>query len=217
MKKNLVTRFAMYIVGLFIMTAGIALSVKSNLGTAPVSSVPYTMTRVWGIEMGKATMLFHAALVVIQIILLRKNFKIKNLLQVAVGVIFGYFTTFCNWCVSFIPAPENMIIRLVMILISTVLIAAGIFFYLPADIMPLAGEGITKTVSDITKIEFSKIKVAFDVTLVTISLVTCLIALHSTGSVGIGTVIAAVLVGVVHGIITRRFAKWRDAVLNRES
>lgn len=216
-KKNLGTRLVMYLVGLFIMTAGIAVSVKSNLGTAPVSSVPYTMTRVWGIEMGKATMIFHAALVVLQIILLRKNFKIKNLLQVAVGVIFGYFTTFCNWCVSFLPTPENMIIRLFMILISTVLIAIGIFLYLPADIMPIAGEGITKAVSDITNIEFSKIKVVFDVTLVTISLITCLAALHSPGSVGAGTVIAAILVGVVHGAITRRFAKWRDSILNKGS
>ena len=37
------------------MTIGIALSVKSNLGVSPVSSIPYTMTCVWGIEMGKAT------------------------------------------------------------------------------------------------------------------------------------------------------------------
>lgn len=37
------------------MTIGIALSVKSNLGVSPVSSIPYTMTCVWGIEMGKAS------------------------------------------------------------------------------------------------------------------------------------------------------------------
>ena len=48
----------MYFIGLFIMTIGIALSVKSNLGVSPVSSIPYTMTCVWGIEMGKATILF---------------------------------------------------------------------------------------------------------------------------------------------------------------
>lgn len=66
----------MYFIGLFIMTIGIALSVKSNLGVSPVSSIPYTMTCVWGIEMGKATILFHIVLVVIQILLLRKNFKL---------------------------------------------------------------------------------------------------------------------------------------------
>lgn len=53
--KHLKTRIPMYFIGLFVMTIGIALSVKSNLGVSPVSSIPYTMTCVWGIEMGKAS------------------------------------------------------------------------------------------------------------------------------------------------------------------
>lgn len=44
MRKNLIKRLSMYLVGLFIMTIGIALSVKSNLGVSPVSSIPYSMT-----------------------------------------------------------------------------------------------------------------------------------------------------------------------------
>ncbi|MDE7259923.1 MAG: hypothetical protein K2N77_11905, partial [Lachnospiraceae bacterium] len=93
MNHNIVKRMLMYIVGLFVMTIGIAISVKSNLGVSPVSSIPYTMTCIWGIEMGKATILFHCFLVLLQIILLRKNYKIKNLLQIIVGIVFGYFTT----------------------------------------------------------------------------------------------------------------------------
>ena len=71
----------MYFIGLFIMTIGIALSVKSNLGVSPVSSIPYTMTCIWGIEMGKATIIFHIVLVFIQFLLLRKNFKLITLLH----------------------------------------------------------------------------------------------------------------------------------------
>lgn len=99
--KHLKTRIPMYFIGLFVMTIGIALSVKSNLGVSPVSSIPYTMTCVWGIEMGKATILFHIVLVLIQILLLRKNFKPVQWLQVLIGVVFGYFTTFYNYLVSF--------------------------------------------------------------------------------------------------------------------
>ena len=133
MKQNhLKIRTALYFVGLFVMTIGIALSVKSNLGVSPVSSIPYTMTCVWGIEMGKATILFHIVLVLLQILLLRRKFKPAQLLQVLVGVIFGYFTTFCNYMVSFLPTPENLVIRVGMVLASTVFVAIGIFFYLPA-------------------------------------------------------------------------------------
>ena len=57
--KHLKVRIPMYFIGLFIMTIGIALSVKSNLGVSPVSSIPYTMTCVWGIEMGKHDSFSH--------------------------------------------------------------------------------------------------------------------------------------------------------------
>ncbi len=40
-------RLLYYFGGFFVMTIGIALSVKSNLGVSPVSSIPYTMTCVW--------------------------------------------------------------------------------------------------------------------------------------------------------------------------
>lgn len=70
--KHLNVRLPMYFIGLFVMTVGIALSVKSNLGVSPVSSIPYTITCVWGLEMGKATILFHITLVLIQLLLLRK-------------------------------------------------------------------------------------------------------------------------------------------------
>lgn len=213
--KNIKTRTAMYFIGLFVMTIGIALSVKSNLGVSPVSSIPYTMTCVWGIEMGKATILFHIVLVLIQILLLRRKFKPAQLLQILVGVVFGYFTTFCNYMVSFLPTPDNLGIRIVMVLASTVFVAAGIFLYLPADLIPLAGEGAMQAVSSVTKIEFSKVKIGFDCTMVLISVITCLVCLHNLGSVGVGTIIAAFLVGTLVGVINRAFGKKRDELLGK--
>ena len=64
------------------------MSVKSNLGVSPVSSIPYSITCITGLEMGKATILFHAFLVFLQILILGKAFEKKNFLQVVVGVLF---------------------------------------------------------------------------------------------------------------------------------
>lgn len=213
--KHLKIRIPMYFIGLFIMTIGIALSVKSNLGVSPVSSIPYTMTCVWGIEMGKATILFHIVLVVIQILPLRKKFKPVQLLQILVGIVFGYFTTFCNYMVSYLPTPHNLAIRIVMVLASTVFVAFGIFLYLPADLIPLAGEGCMQAVSTVTNLEFSRVKIGFDCTMVVVSAVTCLVMLHSLGSVGAGTIIAAILVGTFVGMINRTFGSQRDALLGK--
>ena len=54
-----------------------------------------------------------------------------------------------------------MIIRVLMMLISTFLIAFGIFMYVPADIMPLAGEGAMLAISEVTKKPFANIKLIF--------------------------------------------------------
>lgn len=212
-KNNMKIRLIVYLIGLFIMTLGISMSVKSNLGVSPVSSIPYTITCITGLEMGKATILFHIVLVALQFLILRGAFQIKSLLQVVVGVIFGYFTTFSNYLFSFLPTTDNLFIRLIMMLGSTVLIAVGIFFYLPADIIPLAGEGVMKAVADVTHIPFNKVKIAFDVTMVAISLISCLIVLRTLGSVGIGTVIAALLVGAILGVVTKFFGEKRDRLL----
>jgi uncharacterized membrane protein YczE/CBS domain-containing protein len=212
-RKNYVIRTIFYVFGFLIMTMGIAISVKSGLGVSPVSSIPYTMTCVLGIEMGIATVLFHVILVIAQILLLRKAFKLKNLLQIPAGILFGMFTTFCNSLMTFFPTPENLAVRLIMMLFSTVLIAFGIFFYVPADYIPLAGEGMMLAVSQVTKIKFSTVKLIFDISMVVISLITCLAVLHSLGSVGIGTVIAAVLVGSELKIITQYLGKARDKIL----
>ena len=212
-EKITIRRVIIYLVGLFIMTVGVAISVKSNLGVSPVSSIPYTVTCVAGIEMGNATILFHAFLVLLQLCLLRDKFRWINLLQILVGVIFGKFTTLSNSLAAMFPTPENMVVRILMLVISIVLIAIGIFFYMPANVMPLAGEGAMQAVSDVIHVEFPKVKIGFDITMVVISLITCMITLGNPGSVGIGTVLAAVFVGVVLGWISRRFGSWRDSIL----
>lgn len=212
--SNIAVRCIIYFFGLLIMTLGVAISVKSDLGVSPVSSIPYTMTCVWGIEMGKATIVFHTALVLIQVVLLRRDFKIKNLLQIPVGVLFGYMTTFSNHLMTFLPDPGNIYIRLAMVVLSTLLVAIGLFFYVPADIIPLAGEGVMLAISKTIGKPFSTVKVAFDISMVVISLITCLILIHSLGSVGVGTVIAAVMVGMVLKLITKLFGEARDRRLH---
>lgn len=182
-------------------------------GVAHQLHPPYAMTCIWGIEMGKATILLHCSLVLLQIILLRRNFKPVNLLQVAVGIAFGYFTTFCNWCVSFLTEPDGIVLRVILLLLSVVCIALGIFLYMPPDIMALAGEGTIKAISDVSGMAFAKVKVLFDSSLVAISLAACLLCIGSFGSVGVGTVIAAVLVGTVLGFFTKWLGARRDCWL----
>ena len=64
---------------------------------------------------------------------------------------------------------------------------------------------------------FSKVKIGFDVTMVAVSLTACMIVLKKFGPVGIGTVIAAVLVGAVIGVLNNLYGENRDLLLAGEN
>ena len=184
-----------YIFGLFLITLGVAFSIKSDLGSAPVSSIPYAMSLIWAIEIGVATFIFHAFLVLIELILLRRDFKPKHFLQVFVGVLFGAFTSFSVSLMNFIPPAGNFLIALAMSVLSIFFIALGLFFYVPTNIIPLSVEGVTQAIAIVSKRPFSRIKVYLDITIVSSALILSYVFLGNLGSVGIGTVLGALFVG----------------------
>ena len=184
-----------YIFGLYLITLGVAFSIKSGLGSAPVSSIPYAMNLIWGIEIGVATFIFHAILVVIEWILLRGDFKKKHFLQVFVGVLFGSFTSFSVALLGFIPPADNILIGLLMTATAIFFIALGLFFYVPTNIIPLSVEGVTQAIAIVTHKPFPKVKVCFDITVVSTALILSYGFLGELGSVGIGTILGALFIG----------------------
>lgn len=186
-----------YVFGLFLITLGVGLSIKSNLGSTPVSSIPYTLNVIWGIEIGVATIIFHTILVITELILLRRAFKPKHFLQVPVGILFGFFTTISVNLVNLLPDTSNIILIAIMVLVSTFLVALGLFFYVPTNIVPLSVEGITQAIAIVSNQPFTKVKVCFDVSVVVLSFVLCFIFTGVIGgSVGIGTIFSAIFVGI---------------------
>ncbi len=184
-----------YIFGLYLITLGVAFSIKSGLGSAPVSSIPYAMNLIWNIEIGVATFLFHSLLVAIELILLKRDFKRKHFLQVFVGVLFGAFTSFSVSLMYFIPPAYNLLLAVLMCAISILLIALGLFFYVPANIIPLSVEGVTQAIAIVSNRPFSTIKVYFDICVVSTALILSWVFLGEFGSVGLGTIIEALLIG----------------------
>lgn len=210
-------RAILYFVGLSIMAFGVVVSVRSDLGVTPISSIPYTMTVVSGMDLGIATIIFSVLMVALQIVVLRKDYKIISLLQLPVGIIFGLFLTEMGNVIEFIPYPEDFLAKVVLMLISTVFVAFGVFLYVSAELIPLAPEGFIIAVSKVTKKKFGTVKVISDVTMVVISLVTCLIMVQALGSVGIGTVVAAILVGNEVKVFVRYLGQYKNGFLGIQS
>ena len=66
-------RYLIFFVGLFINSLGVALITKANLGTSPISSIPYVLSLGFSLTLGQFTIIFSVFLILLQIIILRKN------------------------------------------------------------------------------------------------------------------------------------------------
>ena len=198
-------RILNYLLGLYLITLGIAFSIKSGLGSAPVSSIPYAVNLIWLIDLGLVTFMFHAVLVLIEWILLRSDFNKKHFLQVFVGVVFGIFTSFSVSLMGFIPHAGNILIALLMIALSILLIAVGIFAYVSANLIPLAPEGLTQAIAITANRPFPQIRVYLDVSFVLIALLLSYGFLGTFGSVGIGTVLSALFIGTTVNYVHKAF------------
>ncbi|WP_296804572.1 YitT family protein [uncultured Methanobrevibacter sp.] len=204
----MIKRICLFTVGLFIMSVGVAFSIVSMLGTTPISSISYSLTLITNINIGITTFLFNAALIFIQMIILRSRFRKKRLLQFINCVLFGYFTDLALYIVSFVPFDNIILYSVLFLIISIFLIAFGIFIYMPANIAPLPGEGCVEAVAIVTNWRFSTIKIAFDATMVVISLILCgLFYTNVFGAINIGTVISAFMVGFTLRQISNAYAK----------
>ena len=202
-----VKRYAFLIVGLFIMAFGVAFSKKAALGASPISSIPFVLKPIAGLQIGIATTIVNALIVLMQVIILRKKFKWINLLQIPVCAAFGYVCQFAEWCLSGIALKTGLTAALcwqnwLTCISGIVLVAFGVSMEVTANVMTLAGEGLALALCQVqTKIRFRFMKVIVDVSLVLIAVALSFIFLHRlyTDSVYFGTAAAAICEGLIAG------------------
>lgn len=88
-RKRFAARLALLLAGLAVMAFGVALSIKAGLGTSPISSLPYVTAVISGLSVGTTTIIVNSLFVLIQIVLLRRNYEWFQLLQIGIAVVFG--------------------------------------------------------------------------------------------------------------------------------
>lgn len=201
------SRLTAYVAGLMLLALGIAASMRSDLGSSPVASVPFMFNLTTGIEMGTATILWQSFLVFLQFLILRRDFKPWILLQLITGFLFGYCNSFAVWIFSLFPAPQSMVMRLLFTCIGFVVGGFGVWLYSSANVINMPSEGIVMVIAEKLGRPFHKIKIAFDVTSVIIAGSGCLIFLRTLGSVGIGTVIISIMLGTMVGVYSKHWGE----------
>lgn len=199
-----IKRFFVYVLGLFLIASGISVAKISDLGVSPVNSVPCVISEILNTDMGLCTTLVFIGFILIQFLILRKEFQWRSLLQILCSTLFGYFVSLTNRTVGlFLPECGTYAMRLVYVGISIVLIAIGMLLYVDANILPLPAEGVMQAVSYKTGVVFSTVKLGFDCTVVVIAAVLSLVFMHGLIGVREGTIMAAFGVGLCLKVVTR--------------
>lgn len=139
-KKEIAKRYGLLVIGLFFAALGVALTKRGELGVSPISSVANVLSyQFTDLTLGSWLILWNCVLILGQILLLRRNFQPIQFLQIPLSFLFGWFTDFGMWLVSFLPV-QVYAVRLLMVLAGTVVLGFGITLSVIADQIMNSGE-----------------------------------------------------------------------------
>ena len=178
------------------MSFGVALSVKSDLGTTPISCIPNVLKYAVPLSLGMITIIFNFLLIIIQVLILKSEFQRKQWMQIVVTIIFGYFIDYTLYILTPIE-PTNYISQWILCIISCFIIALGVYFEVISNAIVLPGEGVSLAVRHVTHIDFGKLKTGFDTSNVIIGAILSLLLYGSFKGIGLGTIFAGIVVGYI--------------------
>ena len=202
-KTELIKRYIFLLAGLFVNGLGVSFITKAGLGTSPITSIPYTLSLGFTPTVGMFTFVFNIFLIILQVILLRRNFQLQNLLQLPIIALFSFFIDLTMSLLGFIQ-PETYLLKVISLVIGCLILGFGVFMEMVANVAMLPGEATVRAVSDVFSTDFGKTKIAFDSSMTIIAAILSFIMFKHLDGVREGTIVAAILVG----FIARLFKKY---------
>lgn len=202
-KTELIKRYIFLLAGLFVNGLGVSFITKAGLGTSPITSIPYTLSLGFTPTVGMFTLVFNIFLVILQVILLRRNFQLQNLLQLPIIALFSFFIDLTMSLLGFMQ-PETYAMKVVSLIVGCLILGFGVFMEMVANVAMLPGEATVRAVSDVFSTDFGKTKIAFDSSMTVIAAILSFIMFRHLDGVREGSIVAAILVG----FIARLFKKY---------
>ena len=142
---NKLKRYVIFLIGLFVNSLGVSLITKASLGTSPISSIPYVLSLSFPFTLGNFTIFFSVFLILLQLLILRKNFKLEHVLQIPVSIVFGYFIDLTMLLFTWVN-PQNYVMKIVYLLIGCLILGIGVYMEVLADVVMLPGESFVRAI-----------------------------------------------------------------------
>ena len=222
MKEKIVSfcwQHLLLLLSLFIMTVGVAVCVRSMLGSSVISVLPYVFETagkrglVPALTIGQYTYVMNFVLVAGQILVLRRRFERVQLFQLVIGFLFGMLID-VNMQLTAWLAPEVLWQRAIAQIAGCVVLGIGIALEVRCGSVTMPGEGFPVAISQVTGIDFPKVKIAVDTLLVALGAAACYLFFGAWQwhIIGIGTLFAMFFVGMVVRIVGKHLG-WFDRLL----
>ena len=206
--KDLVKRYMLFLIGLFIASMGVAFSTKAGLGTSPVASVPYSVSLVSSfLTFGGWLNVLSVLQILTQVIVLKgKCNYIEIGIQTILAFVYGYLTDFSCWLIRGIEVTVYPMQFLFMIL-GCIILAFGIWIQLKGNVAMLPGEAMNRAISAVSGKRYENVKIFFDILYIVISALICFVFLGKLEGVREGSIIAALAVGSLIKLFNRIFGR----------
>lgn len=216
---NFIRQHLLLVVSLFVMTLGVALCVRSKLGSSVISTIPFVLTLagedklIMPLTIGEWTYVMNFVLVGLQLLILRRRFEPVQLFQLVIGFLFGWLLDVNMTLTAALPM-DGFIYRLLAQVAGCTILGIGIAFEVRCGSVTMPGEGFPAAICKLTRAQFAKMKIIVDVSLVLIAATLGFLFFHRWvwEVVGFGTLFAMIYVGLVVKVLAPRI-RWFDRLL----
>lgn len=192
--KKVFRRYAVFCLSLFVCALGVALITNSHIGTSPITSIPYVISFLCPLSLGTLTFLMNVIFLLLQMLLLRKDFTPHYLLQLPAVLVFGMCIDLCMKLTS--PVITDVYTyQLLCCVTGSAVLGLGITLQIVSNATVLPAEGLLVVIAYKSHKMFARLKIIFDSSLVLLALLISLLCLYSVVGLREGTVISALLVG----------------------
>lgn len=202
-RNRVIIRSLLHIMGSVVMAFGIAIVIRVDIGVAPGSVVPYSMSLLLPMTVGMCSALFQVFCMIMQLVL-TKSFSPKLLLQLPLAYVFGFlldaFLLLLGFEITSVPY------RILLTIAGLFIFSFGIRVIVGANLIIMPTDGLAQSMGKKLGWPMSKGKLLFDIIVTAVGIV---LMLAFTGnaflSVNIGTVICAIGTGPIIGLFTKLF------------
>jgi len=198
-------RYLIFFIGMLVQSAGIALVVKSLLGTSPISSVPYVLSQAFPYTLGTMTFAVNMVFVVVQIAILQHDFHPSQLLQIPVTFVFSVFIDVHMYLLSGV-VPEQYVLKLLVLFIGAAFVALGVSLQVIANVVMLSGEAIVNAIALHWNFDFGRVKTVFDTGLVIFAVALSLACMGEISGIREGTLLSAMITGMMARFFIRHLS-----------